>query len=309
MARKLVLLVVWFLILLCYGMANFDVKLSKAIFDGGFLIFPVKRAKVQQLLDEINSQFDDEDVNLFLPSEPVLQDVIGCDEHVINVGFGTIEAVSFNGVLSNEQKARQSTFIGGLATNIPYLTSKNGDMEKITLQVNVFTSEGGHQIEPNVILPPPIVAGKYVKVIKGNTTDIRFKTGDLQLHVIGERAKSCQSYGKHGVADAQEYENEYQISRYGPDFSICDQYPDLQVDLCNVYRDPKNSSVLKEAGNNVCIYWVPTDDIQSCEATFHVVSMSDAMKELLLLDEDEEVLEAAFQTGTFDSRIVFPCIE
>lgn len=42
-------------VLLC---ESYDVKLSQVYFDGGFLFFPVKREKLQQLLDEVNTQFD-----------------------------------------------------------------------------------------------------------------------------------------------------------------------------------------------------------------------------------------------------------
>lgn len=59
MATKLLSGLFFLLLLVSEGWASYDVKVSDVFFDGGFLFFSVKRAKLQQRLDEINSQFGD----------------------------------------------------------------------------------------------------------------------------------------------------------------------------------------------------------------------------------------------------------
>lgn len=48
------------LLLFCDAFPNYDVKLSQVFFNGGFVLFPVKRAKVQERLNELNCQFDND---------------------------------------------------------------------------------------------------------------------------------------------------------------------------------------------------------------------------------------------------------
>lgn len=60
MAMKLFFAVVLSLLFFCEAMPNYDVKLSDVFFEGGFVFFPVKRTKLQDRLDEINSYFENE---------------------------------------------------------------------------------------------------------------------------------------------------------------------------------------------------------------------------------------------------------
>ncbi|KAJ8048198.1 hypothetical protein HOLleu_00409 [Holothuria leucospilota] len=291
-------------VLLC---ESYDVKLSQVYFDGGFLFFPVKRENLQQRLDEINAQFGN-DVRLYLPSPPVLQDIISCDEHVITIGFGNMTAVAFNDAMTNEEMETVSTVLEVFGTMIPYLTSEEGRSTRVTFQDTLFTS-GENYIKVNLVLPTGIVADEIVRVEDGNKNDIRFEKDDLIFHATGKQQGSCKQLCQHVIDDIEELENERQISTSGPDFSVCDRFPDLDVDFCNVYRNPLYNQLLKEAGNNVCIYWKPTSDVQNCKSKFHVEAMSQQMTDLLLLDDEKNVLEADIQKGTYDIRLVFPCIQ
>lgn len=300
MATKLLSGLLFLLILVSEGWASYDVKVSDVFFDGGFLFFSVKRAKLQQRLDEINSQFGDNNFVLLMPSEPVLQDVIASDEHVIMVTFGTMEVVTPENGMTN------STTVEGLSIQIPYLTVDNDDSLDITFQVDTFISEVGPQIQADLIPLSATVADLFVLEETGNTTKIQIRNGDLQLSLFGEYMESRPLNEEDGNTHLKEYNKHVQTSLSGPTFSICDQSPD--VTLCDIYKHPQYNPVLEEEGTNVCQYWEPIrDDIQRWDSTFQVVSISQAMRELLLLDEDQDVLQAELQSGTFSVKLVFPC--
>lgn len=59
--------VLFILILVCKGLSKFDIRLTNGSFEGGVVYFPVKRAKLQEHLNEINSQFDNEGKNAYAP--------------------------------------------------------------------------------------------------------------------------------------------------------------------------------------------------------------------------------------------------
>ncbi|KAJ8048075.1 hypothetical protein HOLleu_00246 [Holothuria leucospilota] len=224
------------------------------------------------------------------------------------IGFGADESVAFENALSGEEAETESPILEGLGISIPYLTTKNEEQKRVTVQMKLFTGEEGHHIDANIGLSAPIVADVFSKTINGTNVDIQLEKGDLELHLVGGPPEPCASNGQHEIAEVQEYERELQISLSGPDFSICDRLPDLQVDLCDVYRDPQYNQVLKQAKNNVCQYWEPTDDVQNTKITYRVESMSQPMRKYLLLDENQ-VLEGELQSGTFDIKMVFPCFE
>ncbi|KAJ8048192.1 hypothetical protein HOLleu_00403 [Holothuria leucospilota] len=289
------------------GAPKFDVKLSNEYFDGGFVFFPVKRAKVRQLLTKINPQFGNKEVKLALPSKHALQDLIPGDEHVAMLSYGYVDALAFKDALTCDEKNTVSTTLEFLGIDVPYLTSDGGDRISITLQKDLFTPDVGNYIQANVILPTPKIADRFDKTERGNTVNILFEKGDLQLNLTGIYSETIAN-DDHAIEDMEEYENEYQISQRGPDFSICEQFPDIQVDLCDIHWNPLYNAALKRAGTNVCIKWEPTADVTSQMSTFYIESISKEMKALLLLDEDQNVVEGSVQRGTFDIRLVFPCI-
>ncbi|KAJ8048193.1 hypothetical protein HOLleu_00404 [Holothuria leucospilota] len=291
-------------VLLC---ESYDVKLSQVYFDGGFLFFPVKRETLQQRLDEINTHFDN-DVRLYLPSPPVLQDIISSDEHVVTVGFGNMTAIAFEDALTNEEKENVSTVLAVIGSMIPYLTSEEGGSAVVTFQETLFTA-GENYIKVNLVLPPGVVADKLVRIEDDNKNEIIFEKDDLLFHATGKQQGSCEQLCQHVIDDVEELENERQISTSGPDFSVCDRFPDLDVDFCNVYRNPFYNQLLKEAGTNVCIHWKPTNDVKNCKSNFQVEEISQQMRDLLLLDNTTNVIEADIQKGTYDIRLVFPCIQ
>ncbi|KAJ8048199.1 hypothetical protein HOLleu_00410 [Holothuria leucospilota] len=302
-ALALVVISVLMSVILC---KRYDVKLSQVYFDGGFMVFPVKRVKLQQRLDEVNTQFDN-DVKLALPSKPILQDLITEDEHVVMFSYGHLDALAFKDALPPDEKNTVSTEVDILGIDIPYLTSERGRLN-ITFEKDLFTPDVGDYIQASVILPTPKIADRFDKAENGNTSDIQFEKGELQLHLTGIYNKTITN-DDHSIEDVEEYESELQISQSGPDFSICEQFKDIQVDLCDIYRNPLYNAALKRAGTNVCIYWEPTADVKNQRRKFSVESISTKMKALLLLEEEQNVVEGSVQRGTFDIRLVFPCIK
>lgn len=57
MTLPTIVAVLLILLMIGEGAPKFDVKLSNVYFDGGLVFFPVKRAKVRQLLTKINNEF------------------------------------------------------------------------------------------------------------------------------------------------------------------------------------------------------------------------------------------------------------
>lgn len=250
------------------------------------------------------------DFKLFLPLKPVLQPRIGTDEHVVMVIFVKVEASSFNEALSEAQKNSLSTTVEGIGINIPYLTTSEGSKPEVTFQMKLFNKEIGQHIHQNAVLPPPIIADCLIRETNVTSIRVEFEKDDLTFTLIGERHKSCVSPSQETFQDFNTYAHELQVSQNSPNFSICDQLPNLDVDFCRIYRDPLYNKVLREAGSNVCQYWEPADDMKTCKASFHFASISKEMRELLILEDgSKNAIESELQVGTFKIRLVFPCAE
>ncbi|KAJ8048190.1 hypothetical protein HOLleu_00397 [Holothuria leucospilota] len=249
------------------------------------------------------------DIKLYLPSEPVLQHVIAADEHVITVAFGGMMDVALKEAMKNEYSLSMSTVIEAMSIAIPFLATEECGKPRVSLQKDFFTTKGGKYANGNVIVSNPTVADKLNRSVHGNNIEIKFEKDDLQLHMVGERNQIVTSMDQQNINDVNEYEGELQMSLTGPDFSICEDFPNLDVDLCEVYRNPLYNGLITESGSNVCQYWKPTSDVQTYTSTFHAVTMSDKMRNLLFLDEVKDVVESEVQIGTFEIRLVFPCIE
>lgn len=250
------------------------------------------------------------EMELFLPRDPVLQHVIGCDEHIIFIVFGDVAAVSCEEVLTSEQSDSFASAFFGMAITIPYLSSSKEGQAEVTLQMAVYSNDSRHIVYSNVVFPPPVTADRLIRITNGSNIQLIFEKDDLRLHLTGDRAETCLSTGDHGEEDVNEYEHELQLSPTGPDFSACDLLPDLDTDFCRIYRDPRYRQPLSKAGHNVCQYWKQTKDVQSCKASFHITDMSDEMRELLALDSvTRNPVESELQKGTYEVNVVFPCVE
>ncbi|KAJ8046631.1 hypothetical protein HOLleu_05375 [Holothuria leucospilota] len=249
-------------------------------------------------------------MKLFLPRDPVLQHVIGCDEHVIFIVFGNVAAVSFEEVLTGEQRDSFASVFYGMAIVIPYLSSSKEGQAQVSLQMAVYNNDSRHIIHSDVVLPLPVNADRLIHITNESNIQLIYEKDDLRLHLTGERAGTCLSTGDRGEEDVNEYEHELQLSQTGPDFSVCDLLPDLDIDFCRIYRDPRYRQPLSKAGYNVCQYWKQTKNVKNCKASFHVAYMSDEMRELLALDSvTQNPVESELRKGTFEVNVVFPCVE
>lgn len=217
--------------------------------------------------------------------------------------------VALNEAVKNEYSQSMSTVIEATGIAIQYLATEECGKPRVSLQKDFFTAKGGKYANGNVILSNLIVADKLVRSFHGNNIEITFEKHDLQLHLVGERNPVATSVDQHSIKDVNEYEGELQMSLTGPDFSICEEFPNLDVDLCDVHRNPLYNELITESGSNVCQYWKPTSDVQIFTSTFHDITMSDNMRKLLFLDEVKDGVESEVQIGTFEIRLVFPCIE
>lgn len=217
--------------------------------------------------------------------------------------------VALNEAVKNKYSQSMSTVIEAMGIAIPYLATEECGKPRVSLQKDFFTAKGGKYANGNVILSNLIVADKLVRSFHGNNIEITFEKDDLQLHLVGERNPVATSVDQQSIKDVNEYEGELQMSLTGPDFSICEEFPNLDVDLCDVHRNPLYNGIITESGSNVCQYWKPTSDVQIFTSTFHDITMSDNMRKLLFLDEVKDGVESEVQIGTFEIRLVFPCIE
>ncbi|KAJ8046637.1 hypothetical protein HOLleu_05384 [Holothuria leucospilota] len=249
-------------------------------------------------------------MKLFLPRDPVLQHVIGCDEHVILIVFGDVASVSFEEVLAGEQRDSFASFFYGMAIVIPYLSSSKEGQAQVSLQMAIYNNDSRHIIQSDVVFPPPVTADRLIHITNGSNIQLIFEKDNLRLHLTGERVGTCLSTGDHGEEDVNEYERELQLSQTGPDFSVCDLLPDLDIDFCRIYRDPRYRQPLSKAGYNVCQYLKQTKNVKSSKASFHIADISDEMRELLVLDSvTQNPVESELQKGTYEVNLVFPCVE
>ena len=132
----------------------------------------------------------------------------------------------------------------------------------------------------------------------------------MQINLTVNLHDECRCPKKPVFDDVVGYELALQISPSCPRFEICDSFPYLDVNLCNVYRNSIYSEILNESGSNVCQYWKAKKDVRSCKASLHIDSISDEMRALFLLeDETQDAFEAEKQSGNYDLRLVFLCIE
>ncbi|PIK40289.1 hypothetical protein BSL78_22867 [Apostichopus japonicus] len=136
------------------GLSNgvFISGVTDARWNGIVAYFSVPRARIAAKLAEIQSSSSSCDAGgLTLPYPPVLQDLIGDEDHVVAVSFGRLEATSAH---TEDLLDSYATEADTVQFFIPFLTGKDETAEPMyKLALNSFVSTDKPFFQPNVAIP------------------------------------------------------------------------------------------------------------------------------------------------------------
>lgn len=250
------------------------------------------------------------DVKFFLPSKPILQDIIAEDQHVVLIGYGDVTFPKLSsGEVRSPSEGRVNRTYDSLELTIPFLTtgSRNNDIDsKITLFLSRYTSSENLYFDPNVVLPERTKAEVLSQTENGTHVMLEFQHGDFKFKIRGEIAADCEEPEDHVESDVETYVEELSMSQTRPKYSICDPLQaDMDDDFCRVWNKYKKEII--QSGANVCQRWSACSPID-CAASFTIVEMSNEFKKYMALDDCHlDAIEAATTSRRNQIGLKFPC--
>lgn len=245
------------------------------------------------------------DVKFFLPDDQTFTHI----HYAICIAFGKVTAPSFAKSMSEEDLKHISTSHDNLHIYIPFLSSEEGGSPELRLELLSFTSSHGHFVSPNVIFDLQPADVLQYDINDGNA-NLSFRFGDLALNITGDIRASCHWQNQHDVAELEETISELGITQNIPDFSICEELTNPEGNqFCDVAEE--FADIIDESGSNVCIRWtLANSNVGKCDASFHILHISEELKKFLgLADDHPNSLVAENINVLANINLKVPCVE
>lgn len=231
---------------------------------------------------------------LTLPYPPVLQDLIGDEDHVVAVSFGRLEATSAH---TEDLLDSYATEADTVQFFIPFLTGKDETAEPMyKLALNSFVSTDKPFFQPNVAIPT-----EQVESISLSDTGLVVRNGSdvLSISLTVPSSKSCVVPDIVTEEKIEGYNREYTLSHLvKPNQALCNEGSTADLHVCVVRELPC-----------MCQFWYHRK-LQECDVGETLLdTISDKFKEISLLSGDEgAAVVSVANTGDFGIVVKSPCV-
>ncbi|KAJ8051067.1 hypothetical protein HOLleu_04496 [Holothuria leucospilota] len=290
-----------------YSNAVFVERVTSADWSGVAFYISVERDAIKKKLDDYHNSVSNgcgDGPRLFVPEDPVLQEIHNNDRHPVYIDFGFIRSHDFDNYLENNPDPCVSTSGLEVAVTIPLLADKPKGKPSYALALTKFYEKSRGDIPKINVLYPYIP----VDEISLSEDGAIVRNGSDEMRISFKRSNNpC----KPPISVVKEEFDEFLFSDFtfglpAPDYSFCDRHF-FESQFCA--KAERIKCGVQRHSPNLC-QMLETNDVESCETTVEIENITSGFREFILLGNDPvDILASESFHCNSTVALKYPCQE